>query len=94
MKNYKIVITMEFPNGDERFVIWEPELYGKLVYSGVDVEQFLTDMSKNDFKTPPLTYLIELWENPHLENIVSVIGSNKVILPICVGTKVFPIIRY
>lgn len=94
MKKYKIVITIEFPNGDERFVIWEPELYGEMVYRGVDVGQVLENMSKNDFKTPPLSYLLELWENPRLENIVSKIGSNELLQQLCIGKRVFPIARF
>ena len=31
-KNYKVVATIEFPDGKEEFVLWEPELYGQMVY--------------------------------------------------------------
>lgn len=94
MKEYKIVITIEFPNGDERFVIWEPELYGNMVYNKIDVGQVLENMCKNDFEVAPLSYLLELWENPHLKNIVSKIGSNELVQQICVGKKIFPIVRF
>lgn len=94
MKNYKIVITIELPNGDEHFVIWEPELYGELVGKGVDMETFLTEFVKNDFKVVPVSYLIELWNNPTIKQLVSKIGSNEVIREVCIGERIFPIVRY
>jgi hypothetical protein len=94
MKNYKIVITIELPNGDEHFVIWEPELYGDLLKKGVDIETFLVEFVKNDFKVSPVSYLIELWNNPTIKPIVSKMGSNEVIRELCVGERIFPIVRY
>lgn len=90
----KVVITLEFANGDEEYVIWEPELYGYLIKSQVDIPAMLADSVKNDFSTPPMSYHLELWENPHIQKIVSKIGSNEFIRNVCVGKKLFPIRSY
>ena len=94
MKEYKIVITIELPNGDEHFVIWEPELYGELVKTGVNMEEFLQTSVVKDFKVSPVSYLIELWNNPQVKPLVSKMGSNEVIRYVCFGERIFPIVRY
>lgn len=94
MKEYKIVITIELPSGEEFFVIWEPELYGNLLRQGVNVGEMLQNMCINDFKVVPVNYLLELWVNPHIKNIVSKIGSNEFTRQVCVGSRLFPIISY
>ena len=94
MKNYKVVAKIEFPNGREEFVLWEPELYGQMVYRGVDMYELFYNTSKNGFEVAPVNVLIELYENPVVNKIVSKIGDNEVLLDILIGNEVFPIRQF
>ncbi len=91
MKNYKVVITLEFPDGSVEYVIWEPELYGKLCYMNADFEEVF--YNKNNFKVQPIDVLFELWENPSVSSVSSQIGDKLGLKQICVGTKVIPLKR-
>lgn len=93
MKNYKVVITLEFPDGSLEYVIWEPELYGKLCYMNSDFESIFYDTSKNNFKVPPVDVLIELWDNPQLTTISSQIGNELGLKQMCVGQRIIPLKR-
>lgn len=93
MKNYKIVITLEFEHHEE-YVIWEPELYGQLVYSGKNVEQILFDQKTMGYNAKPIYATIELYDNPVVQEIDVTIGNNQVRRQIIIGTKILPIIRY
>lgn len=93
MKNYKIVITLEFPHHDE-YVIWEPELYGQLIYSGYDLEEMLFDVEKMNYNVKPIYATIELYDNPILQELDVTIGDRVVRRQILVGKKVLPIIKY
>lgn len=94
MKNYKIVATIEFPDGREEFVLWEPELYGEMVYRGVDMYELFYNTSKNGFEVAPVNVLIELYENPVVRKIGSRIKGNEEIIDLLVGNKVFPIRQF
>lgn len=93
MKNYKVVITLSFPDGSEEYVIWEPELYGKLSYMNADFNAIFFDTTKNNFQVAPVEVLIELWENPQLTTISSQIGDKVGLKQICVGSRVLPLKR-
>ena len=93
MKNYKVVISLEFPDGSMEYVIWEPELYGKLAYMQTDFESIFYDTTKNNFKVAPVDVLIELWENPQVTTISSQIGDIVGLKQMCVGNKVMPLKR-
>ena len=90
-KNYKIVATIEFPDGREEYVIWEPEFYGDMIYNQVDIYNLFYNTSKNGFKVAPVNVLIELYNNPVVKKIMSKIGDTEVYLDLLIGTKVFPI---
>ena len=94
MKDYKIVATIEFSDGREEYVIWEPEFYGEMIYRGIDMYELFYNTSKNDFNVSPVNVLIELYENPVVKKIVSKIGDEEVYLDLLIGTKVFPIRRF
>ena len=93
-KNYKVVATIEFPDGREEFVLWEPELYGQMVYRDVDMVGLFYNTSINGFKDPPVSVLIELWENPYVKKISSKIGDNEDVVDLLIGKKILPIRRY
>lgn len=93
MKNYKVVISLEFPNGDIEYVIWEPELYGKLAYMNADFESMFYDTTKNNFQVAPVDVLIELYDNPQLTTISSQIGDKLGLKQLLVGDRVLPLKR-
>lgn len=94
MKIYKVVATIEFPDGREEFVLWEPELYGEMVYRGVDIEGLFYNTLGSNSNTAPVSVLIELYENPVVEKIRSKMGEDEVMLDLLIGTKIFPIRRF
>ena len=94
MKNYKVVATIEFPDGREEFVLWEPELYGQMVYRGVDMYELFYNTSKNGFEVAPVNVLIELYENPVVRKIGSKIEGNEEIVDLLVGNRIFPIRQF
>jgi hypothetical protein len=60
--NYKIVISLLFPDGNEEYVIWEPVLYGEMLDKGVDLYSLF--YSSELVKNPPLEVNIFLYSNP------------------------------
>jgi hypothetical protein len=90
MKQYKIVITLEFPHHEE-FVVWEPELYGKLCYNNIDVEKLLYDKEKNGYVDDLLSATIELYDDPKVTDIEMKLGDQLQIRQILIGTKILPI---
>ena len=94
MKHYKIVATIEFPDGHEEYVIWEPEFYGQMVYNNVSVDELFYNTSQNGFSDAPVSVLLELWENPLIQKIVSKLGDKEVLQELLIGNKVFPIRRF
>jgi len=94
MKTYKVVATIEFPDGHEEFVLWEPELYGEMIYGGVDMAELFYKTLGGDFNTAPVNVLIELYENPIVKKIMSKIGDEEIYLDLLIGTKVFPIRQF
>ena len=94
MKNYKVVATIEFPDGREEFVLWEPELYGQMVYRSVDIVELFYNTDKNGFEVAPVNVLIELYENPVVRKIGSKIEGNEEIVDLLVGNRIFPIRQF
>ena len=94
MKTYKVVATIEFPDGREEFVLWEPKLYGEMIYGGVDMVKLFYNTLGNDSNTAPVSVLIELYENPIVKKIMSKIGDEEIYLDLLIGTKVFPIRQF
>lgn len=90
MKNYKIAITIEFPHHTE-YVIWEPEMLGHLMYNGINIEDIFYNIEKNGFKDPPVHVLIELYEDPKIEQITQKMNDKEVLMQILIGTKILPI---
>lgn len=90
MKQYKIVITLEFPHHEE-FVVWEPELYGRIVYGGLNLEEILYDKEKNNYTEDLLSATIELYDDPKVTDIDTRIGDDVVTRQILIGTKILPI---
>lgn len=94
MKTYKVVATIEFPDGREEFVLWEPELYGEMIYRGVDMVELFYNTLGGDSNTSPVSVLIELYENPVVKKIMSKIGDEEIYLDLLIGTKIFPIRQF
>jgi len=90
--NYKVVISLEFPDGTIEYVIWEMELYGKLCYLNADFQSMFQDQSK--FKTPPVDVLFEIWNNPSVSTIEHKIGNEITLKQICTGSRVIPLKRF
>lgn len=63
--DYKIVVSILFPNGDEEYVIWEPMMYGDMIDNGVDFYN-LFYLSPDIIKTKPLEVNIFLYSNPNI----------------------------
>ena len=94
MKNYKIVCSIEFPNGSVEYVIWEPEFYGEMLYKGIDVSELFYNISRNGFADAPVDVLVELYDNPQIKEIGVKIGDNEQVRQLLIGTKVLPIRNY
>lgn len=60
---YKIVISLLFPNGNEEHVIWEPVMYGDLLDRGTDLYSLFYE-SPELLGSPPLEVNIFLYLNP------------------------------
>ena len=90
--NYKVVISLEFPDGSIEYVIWELELYGRLCYINADFEEMF--YNKNNFKIQPVDVLIEIWDNPFVSTIESRVGDKVGLVQICTGNKVLPLKRF
>jgi hypothetical protein len=65
MLDYKIVVELVFPNGDEEYVIWEPVFFGDMLDRGVDLNT-LFYFSPDLVKTEPLEVNIFLYANASL----------------------------
>lgn len=91
MKQYKIVITIEFEDGHEEFVVWEPELLGAMLYGGIDLYEFFYDPKKNNLTQQPVLVKLELFDDPIIKNIQVKIGDVLVNRQILIGTKILPI---
>lgn len=65
MLDYKIVVVLLFPNGDEEYVIWEPVFFGDMLDRGVDLNTLFYS-SPDLVKTEPLEVNIFLYANPSL----------------------------
>jgi hypothetical protein len=85
--DYKIVIDIVFPNGDEEYVIWEPFFYAELLERKVNLYELFYN-SPDAIKTPPLDVNIFLYHNPIVQTISSTIGSKIDIKQLLVGKKI------
>jgi hypothetical protein len=65
MLDYKIVVVLLFPNGDEEYVIWEPVFFGDMLDRGVDLNTLFYS-SPELVKSEPLEVNIFLYSNPSL----------------------------
>lgn len=90
MKNYKVIATIEFPNGNEEYVVWEPELYGQMVMNNIDIHSLFYDTSKNGFRDAPLNVRIDLYDNPTIQEIGQTMNSEHFTRQLLVGKKVIP----
>lgn len=90
MKDYKVVIRIEFPHHEE-YVIWEPELYGNLAYQEIDLETLFYDTEKNGFQEKPIIVDMDLYESPQVKEIDMLMAGVPVKRQMIIGTKVFPI---
>jgi len=91
MIEYKIVCKIEFPDGNEEYVIWEPVFYGEMVSNNVDIASLFYDTTKNGFTTPPLNVWIDLYVSPTIQQIVQGQGDKQGIKQFLVGRKCFGI---
>ncbi len=85
--DYKIVVNIVFPDGDEEFVIWEPLMYGDMIDRGVDFHKLFYH-TPDAIRTPPLEVHLFLYHNPIVTNISQNTGDNKVIRQLLVGRKI------
>lgn len=67
MLDYKIVVSILFPNGNEEYVIWEPIMFGDMLDKGVDLYS-LFFRSPEVIKTTPLEVNIFLYADPKITN--------------------------
>jgi hypothetical protein len=65
MLDYKIVVELVFPNGDEEYVIWEPVFFGDMLDRGVDLNTLFYS-SPDLVKTEPVEVYIFLYANASL----------------------------
>ena len=87
MQNYKIVIQLVFPDGDEQYIIWEPLLYAEMLDKRIDFNELFYN-TPDAIRTPPLEANLFLYLNPTITNISQNTGSNKVIRQLLVGRKI------
>lgn len=64
---YKIVVSLLFPDGNEEHVIWEPIMYGDLLDRGTDLYSLFYE-SPELLGSPPLEVNIFLYLNPTITN--------------------------
>lgn len=87
LTDYKIVLDIVFPNGEEEYVIWEPLFYAELLDRKVNLyDLFYT--SPDAIKTPPLDVNVFLYHNPTIQVITSTRGSKTTTNQILVGKKI------
>lgn len=91
--DYKIVVQLVFPNGNENYVIWEPLLYARMIEVNTDFYDLFYN-TPDAIKSPPLEVHIYLYLNPTLREISQKIGSNTFIQQLLVGKKICLISSY
>ena len=89
MIEYKIVCKIEFPDGSEEYVIWEPLFYGEMISNKVDIAALFYDTTKNGFTDVPLNVWIDLYVSPVIQQILQGQGDKQAIKPFLVGKKCF-----
>jgi len=92
--NPKVVCSIEFPDGSMEYVIWEPELYGQMKYSNVDIRELFYNTSKNGFTDAPVDVLIEMYDDPKIQEISQTTGEKQGLMQLLIGRKIFPIERF
>lgn len=92
MKNYKVVLTIDYPHHTE-YVIWEPEMLGVMLYKGVDLYKLFYETKPSPMQNAdaPVNVLIELYEDPQVKEIIQRIEDKEVQMQILIGTKILPI---
>ena len=69
MSNVKCLITFEFPNGQEGYVIWECSLFARMWReNSVEMIKTFFDSRQNGFDVQPDYVHIDLWENLELKD--------------------------
>jgi hypothetical protein len=91
--DYKVVVILEFLDGTEEYVVWEPLLYADMVKNNVDFIK-LFYMSPEVIRTPPLNVDLFLYLNPSVKEIVHSVNEEQVKRQILVGHKLFHIRSY
>lgn len=87
LNEYKIVVNILFPDGNEEYVIWEPLMYGEMIDRKIDLYELFYN-SPDAITTPPLEVHIFLYHNPIVTNISQNTGDNKVIRQLLVGRRI------
>lgn len=85
--NYKIVVNIVFPDGNEEYVVWEPLMYGEMIDRKIDFNKLFFN-SPDAITTPPLEVHLFLYHNPTVTNISQNTGSNKVIRQLLLGKRI------
>jgi len=93
LNEYKIVVQLVFPDGNENYVIWEPLLYARMIDIDTDFHNLFYS-TPDAIKTPPLEVHIFLYLNPTIREISQTIGSNTFIQQLLVGKRICRIISY
>lgn len=94
MKDYKVVVSIEFEDGDEEYVIWEPEFLGSMLYGELDMNSFFYDRTKNGFTKAPVFVKIELYSSPKVRYVETKIGEKIHNRQVLIGNRILPIRTY
>jgi hypothetical protein len=89
--NPKVVCRIEFPNGDEEFVVWELKFYGEMVKKNVDIYSLFYDLSLNQFSDAPVGVHIGIYDNPQVKKIGLKMGDKEVQKEILIGELILPL---
>lgn len=84
---YKIVVCLEFLNGDMEYVIWEPLMYGQMLDNNVDLHKLFFD-TPDFITTPPLEVNIYLYHNPQVKEISQGMNGESVVRQLLIGKRI------
>jgi hypothetical protein len=91
--NYKIVVVLEFLDGTEEFVIWEPKMYGDMIKHNVNFTKMFYE-SPEIVSTPPLFVNLFLYNDPKVVEVDSTVGDKLSRREILMGENLFFITSY
>ena len=92
--NYKVVVFIEYSDGMVEHVLWEPEMYGQMCYNNTDFHRLFYETIPTITQNSLVDVFMELWDNPSIQKVSSVMGDNEVIREICLGKKILPLRRF